>query len=296
MSQMTYRQIVQEAGAMLDLDVTAGSEEDTSLKRYVNIFGRRLWASRPWRERRAEAVVSTVAPYTTGTVTVVAGDATLEGSGTTWTGFEGRKFGLALNAPFYRIATVTDADTVELARNYLESSDTGLDYVIYQDEYNLGTSVDALVSVTLLYNSRWGDVRVIPETTMDLEVAVGNQSGRPVVASVVTSTTTGNRRMRVSPVPDAEYALVVKYLKAWTDLSGDSDVPVLPQNAEYLLLMGTVLLGQRISNVAPKTSEQEMESLIQRLWRDQQDDSMVVQRKTVDQAVSPPVNFWNIVD
>lgn len=296
MSQMTYRQIVQEAGAMLDLDTTAGSETDTSLKRYVNLFGRRLWTSRPWRERRAELVVATVAPYSTGTASITEGTAALTGSGTTWTGFEARKFALGYSEPIYRVSSVGGATAITLARNYLEGDVSGGTYVIYQDEYDLTSAVDSVTSATLLYNSRWGEIAVVPQTQMDAEAAVGATSGKPLAVCLVTSTTAGTRRIRFSPVPDDTYAVVVKYLKAWTDLSGDSDVPSIPQNAEYLLLLGTALMGQRIANVGNVTSEAEIESLIQRLWNDQGDTNMTVHRRTFDQASSPPMNYWRVVD
>jgi hypothetical protein len=50
------------------------------------------------------------------------------------------------------------------------------------------------------------------------------------------------------------YAILVKYDKAWTDLSGGSDTPVLDANKESLLIEGALLFAQRPSDNKMQTS------------------------------------------
>lgn len=78
--------------------------------------------------------------YATGTVDVINGDETVEGSGTTWTtnakAGDFIHFGSATQrdpeALWYEIASITDDDTLELTAPYAGTTDTGLAYTIRQ--------------------------------------------------------------------------------------------------------------------------------------------------------------------
>lgn len=77
-----------------------------------------------------------VADYTTGTVTVTSGDATVTGSGTTWTaGMAGRWFTISDTATpgegyWYRIASVTNSTSLELETFWSAATAAGTTYRI----------------------------------------------------------------------------------------------------------------------------------------------------------------------
>lgn len=69
--------------------------------------------------------------YTTGTVSATQNDATITGSGTTFTaGMVGRWFKLTTNELWYMIDTHTSTTSIELETVYEDSSASGADYII----------------------------------------------------------------------------------------------------------------------------------------------------------------------
>lgn len=268
---LTYTQIVGEIGAILDLDVTSGSEGETSVKRFVNWGGRRVWHAKPWFERRAELVISTVAPYTTGTADFTNASTSVAGTGTTWvTGMTGRKIGRSYGSPWYRF-TYGSGTTGTLAQAFAETTATGSEYVIYQDEYDIASTCDVIVNASTLNTDHYGRLTKIGESVADSLAYVHGHTGKPRYYSMTHPTTATTRRIRIYPIPDAVYRLRVRYLKAWTDLSGTTDTHLLGDAKEILLVKAALLEAQKLSDVRKVTSEGEVESLIERAWRDQQD-------------------------
>jgi hypothetical protein len=75
--------------------------------------------------------------YTTGTVALVAGDATVTGTGTSWTAnvsvgdyFRVDTNGQGDSSKWYKVATVTDNTHIELDAVWGESAETGVEYTI----------------------------------------------------------------------------------------------------------------------------------------------------------------------
>jgi hypothetical protein len=269
MAQASFSQIVNEVGAALDLDVTPGSDGEDSVKRYVNWAARRVWTSRPWYERRAETVLTLSAPYTTGTVSLTNASTTVTGSGTTFTsGMTGRKIALGYGSPWYRF-TYVGATSGTLAQAYAEPSVTGSNYVIFQDEYDVSSTCDVVTAVSILYEG--GRTTGLSEARLDDSAYVHSAVGIPRYYSLTDSTTAGTRRLRLWPIPDATYRIRVHYLKSYTDMVGESDLCDLGVNKERLLFKAACLESQHLSDAPPRVSEGELEQLIERVWRDQQD-------------------------
>lgn len=68
-------------------------------------------------------------PYATGTVSITNGDATVTGSGTTWTGGNvNAGESIAINGHYYVVQSVTSATELELTELVRESTASGLSY------------------------------------------------------------------------------------------------------------------------------------------------------------------------
>jgi hypothetical protein len=95
-----------------------------------------------------EGIITTVAPYETGTVDVTNGSATVTGNGTTWTAaMVGRKIRVAGENAYYRIKTFTNTTTLVLETIYQGTTKTlalgtNPTYSIYKDEYRLPADLD----------------------------------------------------------------------------------------------------------------------------------------------------------
>lgn len=100
-------------------------------------------------------VISTVAPYTTGTCTVTNGSASIVGIGTVWTSaMNGRKFRFSSDQAYYRIKSVDSTTGITLTAPYQGSTNSsGSTYIIYKDEYRLAPDVDTYKTIVQIQNA-----------------------------------------------------------------------------------------------------------------------------------------------
>lgn len=287
MARMNFGSLIAEVAAILHMDPTAGSEDEATIKRSLNWADRYLWTARPWPERKAVTIISTVAPYSTGTATFTNASASVSGSGTTWTGFSARKMALAFNAPPYRILSVGGATAVTLARTYLETTASGTTYVVYQDEYDTASTVDTILSAQLLVNQLYGPMLAVSEDRIDADAAVQSASGKPTKVGLCVPTTVGTPRIRVTPVPDAVYAIELKYLKGAVGMTEATDYPDLGPDKESLLVEAALLFAQRPSDNRVMTNYVQVDDLIKTYWnRNQNLAPMMYQRRGFDHGAS----------
>ena len=292
---MTGAQLIGEVASILHMDSTSGSEDATSILRALNWAGRYIWTACQWPERKAVTTISTVAPYTTGTADFTNASASVTGSGTTWTGFAARKMALGYNAPFYRILSVDGAKELTLARNYLETTATGAEYLIYQDEYDTASTVDTIVSAQLILNQTMGPLLKVAEERIDSEATIQAYAGKPHSVGMCVPTTAGTPRIRVTPVPDAVYAIELKYLKAWTDLANDGAAPVLDANKESLLIEAALLFAQRPSDNRVMTIYPQVDEVIKTYWQKNQSLApMTFRRRRFDERGSQDWVYMNV--
>lgn len=102
----------------------------------------------------SKGMITTTAPYSTGTVTSVNGSATITGSGTVWTqAMVGRKFMIQGDQAHYYILTVNSAVSITLAVPYQGTAQTGVTYNIYKDEYKLASDVQSYNTIVQIQNS-----------------------------------------------------------------------------------------------------------------------------------------------
>lgn len=296
MAQMNFGSLIADTAATLHMDPSPGGEDEATIKRALNWAGRYIWTSCPWPERKAVTVLTTKAPYSTGTATFTENSASVTGSGTTWSSFSGRKMATGYNAPFYRISANASTTAITLARSYIEDTASGSDYVVYQDEYDTASTVDTILSAHLLVNQTTGPALFVSEERIDSEVTIQAYAGKPTTVGLCIPTTTGTPRIRVTPVPDDVYALEVKYLKAWVDLSAASDTPVLDSNKESLLISVALLFAQRPSDNRVMMDYDRADKLIDEYFRKNKSMApMTFRKRRFDERGSQDWVYWNIV-
>lgn len=96
---------------------------------------------------------STNSNYTTGTISVTTGDATITGSGTTWTTTTNVEVGEYIQLPdskWYKVISITDNTHLEIEVNYFGSSLSGQSYTIspwgeVQGQLSSATAVASLI-------------------------------------------------------------------------------------------------------------------------------------------------------
>lgn len=100
---------------------------------WVNHAFRRLHEARRWSWSIKAGQFIMPAVYDTGTVAVTLSDATVTGTGTSWTAdMAGRQFRAGANSPIYTILRVDSATSLELDAVWGKATATGQTYEIYQ--------------------------------------------------------------------------------------------------------------------------------------------------------------------
>jgi len=268
---LTFVQLADEISTILG---TGGSSTDdirTSFKRWLNQAFRLIAYSHPWDDMRAEQRISTVAPYSTGTATFTQASITVTGSGTTWTSaMVGRKIALTQGAPYYRIATRVSNTEITIAEAYAETTASASTYVLYQDEYDLAATTHSIEDASLVTDAWNPPLRGYAQRQMDMADYTGRSTGKPLAYGPCSSTTVGTPRVRFIPVPDAIYRVSFRYLKTWTDLSGDSDsytTQGLPVDIEELALDRALRWAPKIEGSRRVMSDTAWTDALREVWQ-----------------------------
>ena len=267
MAALTGAQLIDEVAVRIGTGLNSSDDIRTSILRAVNHGGRRVWTAKNWHERRVEKWIPTIAAYTTGTVAVTVASASIVGTGTTWTSaMVGRKFALTTGSDWYRVLTFVDTTHLTLDRVYVEATASGSAYTIYDDEYDLATTVETTLRVDIM-SSRNGYLARCNQTDLDRVALLPNATGVPFLwaSAAPISTTPSTRRIRLYPIPDAAYSIRVRGLIYWTDLSDGSSAMLLPQDCERAVILAATLEAQEFAgqNI---TTESAVRMAIEEVW------------------------------
>lgn len=236
---LTFGALQDELAVVVGSGMNSDDDMRVSFKRWLNQAFRMIAYAYPWDDMRAEQRIATVAPYTTGTATFTLDSATVTGSGTTWTAaMVGRKIALTQGGTYYRITAFASTTSITIADTYAGATASGSAYTIYQDEYDLAATTHSIEDAVPLID---GALPLAQKSQREMDGAdpLGRTTGRPVAYGPCASVTVGTPRVRLMPVPDAVYRFSFRYLKTWTDLSGETDMYVtqgLPADIEELAI------------------------------------------------------------
>jgi hypothetical protein len=209
----------------------------TRVKRYINWTQQDIASRRNWPFLLERSSIQCIAPYSTGEVSVTDGDATVTGSGTTFTAaMVGRKIRFNGQAEYYTIATFTSDTALELDQTYSGTSDANATYSIYKDEYSLAATAEKIVNITLpSKNYRLANVG---RTEFDTSLPSPKSEGAPDFWVDAGTDSNNYLLIQLSPIPDDDYVVYYWYRKRLTDLSADADVSLIPTKYHKLLYLG----------------------------------------------------------
>lgn len=210
----------------------------------------------PWAERTA--VLITQPDYTTGTVSISQGSTTLTGSSTAWT--TNNAFGVA-NAraggkikvngqEVYEVSAVGAATTITLGSKYVgDDVAAGSGYTYFEDEYALVS--DFLRPVETRSFDSGGEIELVDRKTFRREFTRNNIPGRPLVATIIEKTFSGNstpvRKIVLARPPDKAYSIPYSYVTTnlavsssgteAVSLSADADEPIVPLPYRHIIVL-----------------------------------------------------------
>jgi len=204
----------------------------------------------------ARDTITTDDDYSTGTVTVANADATVTGSGTTFTSaMVGRAFATNAKNVLYRVASVTDTENLELDEAWSDDSASREGYMIAQDRYDLPTDFGNFIEATLEGpKSRTLDIKASSEIARQ-RASRRNKVltvGAPTMISVFDRASSGVRQCELDYFPDDEYRVVIQYQKVPSRLLHDNAVlPIFDKNIDTLM-DGVEAKWKSITGVSPE--------------------------------------------
>jgi hypothetical protein len=250
MANNTFLALYTELGDRLNLDYTQATYK-TKLQRWINMSQQLIAGRFPFSWQLDRMIVQTVVDKTAGTVTFTNGSTSATGTSTAFAAADIGKFiNPTSSVNWFKITNVS-GQTLTLDVAYNETTVTGA-YTVRQRYYDLASNVERVFTMTqtdtnekLTQMGIWTTDTYQPD---QFEVSVptsyymfGNDpsvavSGMPI------------RYVSFFPSPDAVYNIEVKFLKYISDLSNDTDIPVIPQTYFPVLLQYAEWMGEKYLN------------------------------------------------
>ena len=237
-------------------------------RQYINMANHDLHIQQNWPWAERQAILITRGTYNTGLVTIAStARTTVTGSsGTLWNttisgmGFTnartGGKLVVAGETEVYVVASVASDTSATLANRYLGGAETttvnataNATYTYYEDEYALAT--DYFRSIDLRIFSSEMAIPILPSMEFyRLYPRNSTTLGKPQVATVIergpVSSVALRPRVVLHPVPDDFYQIPYRYITTLlavnsaggeaTDLSADTDEPIIPLRYRHVLI------------------------------------------------------------
>ena len=193
------------------------------------------------------ATLNTIVEYSTGTVTVLEGDATVELDGGTWPSWANDDATIiitdgALADHSFTVAERTDALNIELASDWTGAGAVGLAYEIHYhpDIYDLPAAFGGLVGAINVISTEsvttFFPPLLIRSADQVIQYAIAeSQAGAPRYASIIPAEFAGATGQRYTiglwPRPDLNYALAYMYNVNLDAMVAGQYHPGGPQNA-----------------------------------------------------------------
>lgn len=248
---MNFLTLQQELAAQTGLDQTV-STSATLLQRWINNSQQMIVRAYEWPFMRSPTplVVQTIPDITAGTVATTAGSTAItfstlpKDSNSNNISVQGSYLQTGDTKDFYQITAHTSGQTSATIEIGAIKTNAAATYAVRKYFYSTSTSVDKIIEVSQ---------DVLPyqliETSYEYFQSYNPgflSSGTPRIYCMQGYDVSGAPQFRLWPNPDAVYNMTVWYLKTATDLSANSDVPVIPAKWHTtVLLEGALAQGFR---------------------------------------------------
>lgn len=233
-----------EVGAQLGLDYQ-NSDQSTLIKRWLNMAYQDIVGKYDWSWLKAYTTVTMQVDYTTGTVSVNSGSATLTFSDVIATSQANRFIQLSGSTTWYQItAHVAGTATATISPVYAPSTNlTSSTFIIRTVNYSLGSNVE------YIYGARstvfpWA-IEITDRTRYNQYAWWSFQVG-PVRALVPNGLDASNNwTFTPYPFPNNPDIVEIYYYKRIADLSANTETPLFPARFDSVWIDGAIAYGFR---------------------------------------------------
>lgn len=217
------------------------SGQTTKYNSWINETYKRVSSAANWPWLLKHDVVQTSADITTGTVSINASDTALTFSSAPSVSVANDwQIQFSDSDDWYDITSHTASSTsATLADGYTGSSNlSGGTYTLRKVYYSLASDLDRILSVRQART----DVKLayVDPREFDIVLPDPTSTGKPTVYSILGLDSSNNWRMTFFPIPDAKINIHVRYYKAVTELSSNTDEPIFPEKWHEILVWGAL--------------------------------------------------------
>ncbi len=225
---MTFLTLQQELESRLSAYDLTNSTQATKLKRWLNMAVGYICGKRLWPFMLAEEIVQTVADITTGTVSIAASDTALTFSSAPTVTVANRYVQFSTSSDWYQITAHTASSTsATISPAYVSTSALSAGtYKVRKLLYSTTTPLLQVIDMKQLVTP----VRLVSQSPVgtDFFLSLYYDAGNPYYYTVSSPSSTGALQFSLLLSPDSVLNLMIRGVKALTDMSADADIPVIP--------------------------------------------------------------------
>lgn len=224
---MTFLTMQQELAARVGHDLNVAVDA-TRVKRWLNIAQQYICGKRVWPFLLAEEVIQTVTDITTGTVSINAGSTSLTFSSAPSSSVANRYIKLSTSNDWYKISSHTAASTsATITPAYVGTSNlSGGTYTVRKLLYTTTTPLIQIIDMKQLVTP----VRLISISPRESDVFLPlyYDAGMPYYYIMSSPDSSGTPQFSFILSPDTVMNIMVRGIKALSDMSADGDLSVVP--------------------------------------------------------------------
>lgn len=262
----TFLVLQQELADRLKAYDQTVSADATKLKRWLNMGQQYICGKRIWPFMLAEEIVQTVTDYTTGTVATVAASTSVTFSGTITDSKTNQYIQFSDSNDWYQITAHTAGTATATISPAAITTNATATYTIRKLLYTTTTPMIQMLDMKQLVNP----IRIISvsprEADVFLPLAYG--TGSPSYYIMSSPTSAGTPQFSFIPSPDAQINVMVRGIKALSDMSADADLSLIPSVWHDAIINIAAYYGfQGLDDTRAKDELQVGESRIQDMAR-----------------------------
>jgi len=220
-----------------------------------------------WKFDFARGYLDVPASYSTGTVSVTNGDATVTGSGTAWNTNSNAAAGriMSINGVEYVISSITSDTELELTATFGGTTASAQSYIVYQTEFSLASDCVTVERVWDLTNNC--ELRGTSHLALKSRAVDWEEAGRTIWYAELGEDASANRRIMISPYPSAYARLEYWYEAKHTKVTDIGDTIDLPNELDELVIQGVYSRALEIARVQTWTSaRREFNEMLEARW------------------------------
>lgn len=225
---MTFLTMRQELSDRLGAYDQTISNDDTKLKRWLNMAVQYICGKRIWPFLLAEEIIQTVVDITTGTVSINASDTALTFSSAPSVSVANRYIQVSTSNDWYKITAHTAASTsATISPAYVGTSNlSGGTYKVRKLLYTTTTPFYQILDMKQLVTP----IRLISQSprSADFLLPLYYDAGTPDYYIMSSPNSSGTPQFSFVLSPDSIMNINVRGIQSITDMSSDADTPVIP--------------------------------------------------------------------